>query len=131
MLLSKDMTLETVDDHSARGIDDQFWVRKFADAGGEAIIGGDFEMTRKPHEIVAIRETGLRLIVLDQKWPRQKRNVQISYLFYWWPHIEEMLRNSKPGECFKVPWGWGSTDRAITKLQIDIDKAYKLLRKKK
>lgn len=129
VLLSSDMTIDTVDEYSARGVEDQIWVRQFAAAGGEAIVGGDFALTQRPHEIVAIRETGLRLIVLDQKWPRQKRNIQISYLFYWWPHIEEVLRKSRPGECYAVPWGWGTPEGAIKPIKVDIDKAYKQMRK--
>ena len=123
-LLSKGMVLDTVDDHRARGVDDQIWVRRFAEAGGHAIIGGDAAMTKKPHEIVAINETGLRLIVLDERWPRQKKNVQISYLFYWWPHIEEALSSAKKGACLKVPWGWGETKGAIKPIQIDLQHAY-------
>lgn len=66
-LLSARNTLETVDDYQARGVDDPIWVRNFANAGGEAIVGSDYNMTQRPSELVAIVETGLRLIVLDQK----------------------------------------------------------------
>ncbi len=92
-LLSKQNTLAVVDDYQAKGVDDQIWVRHFAKAGGHSIVGGDFAMTKKPHEIIAIVETGLRLILLDQKWPQAQKHVQISYLFYWWPHIEVQLEN--------------------------------------
>ena len=128
-LLSPGFTLDTVDDHAARGVDDEIWVRKFAKAGGDAIVGGDFALTKKPHEIVAINETGLRLIVLDERWPRQKKHVQISYLFYWWPHIEAALTTAGPGQCFKVPWGWGDPTGAIKRIKIDLQKAYKANKK--
>ena len=129
-LLSKGNTLETVDDYAAAGVDDQIWVRKFAAAGGEAIVGGDFAMTTKPHEIVAVAETGLRLIILDQKWSRQPKNVQISYLFYWWPHIEAILSEAPPGQCFKVPWGWGDPRGAIKPIPVDLQGAQKKLKRK-
>jgi hypothetical protein len=125
-LLSGDFTLDCIDDHQARGVDDQIWVRKFADAGGEAIVGGDAAMLSRPNEVIAIHQTGLRLIVLDPKWPRQKRHIQISYLFYWWPHIEEALRSSGKGACLRVPWGWGETGGAIKPANVDLQKAYKL-----
>lgn len=131
-LLSREHSLETVDDHQARGVDDKIWVRKFADAGGEAIVGADFQMNKKPHEIVAINETGLRLVVLDEKWPRQKKNVQISYLFYWWPEIERTLATAGKGQCFKVPWGWpNDTANQIKPIRIDLQKAYKQVKKGK
>jgi PIN like domain len=129
-LLSREFALETVDDHQARGEQDQIWVRTFANAGGEAIVGADFNMTKRPHEVVAITETGLRLIILDEKWPRQKRHVQISYLFYWWPEIEKILSGATKGKCFKVPWGWPpDTSGLIKPLTMDVQKAYKKLRK--
>lgn len=130
-LLSKEHTLETVDDHAARGIDDQIWVRRFAKAGGEAIVGGDMMLTKRPHEIVAINETGLRLAVLDERWARQKKHIQISYLFYWWPHIEDALAQAGPGKCIKVPWGWGDPTGAIKPIAVDLQKAYKQIKRER
>lgn len=122
--------LETVDDHRARGVEDEIWVRRFANAGGEAIVSGDAAMTKRPHEIVAINETGLRLVVLDERWPRQKKHIQISYLFYWWPHIEAALALAGVGKCLKVPWGWGDPTGAIKPLPIDLQKAYKQIKRR-
>lgn len=131
-LLATSNTLHTVDDYQAKGVDDPIWVRKFADSGGEAIVGGDVAMTKRATEVVAIAETGLRLIVLDQRWPRAPKHVQISYLFYWWPEIEKVLASAKSGQCFKVPWGWPEkTDGAIKPITVDVQSAYKKLRKTK
>lgn len=127
-LLSPIHILETVDDHQAVGIDDQIWVRKFAAAGGEAIVSGDFAMTKRAHEIVAIAETGLRLIVLDQAWARQKKHVQVAYLFFWWPLIEEALVASKPRQCLKVPAGWDHKN-PIAPIKIDLQDAYAKVKK--
>jgi PIN like domain len=129
-LLSAGFIFDTVDDHQARGVEDQIWVRRFADAGGDAIISADFAMTKRPHEIVAINETGLRLIILDEKWPRQNKNVQISYLFYWWPEIERILQSAGKGKCFKVPWGWPQNiSDQIKPVPIDLQRAYKKVKK--
>ena len=128
-ILSKKHQLDTVDDYAARGVDDQVWVRRYADAGGEAIIGADNAMTRKPHEIVAIVETGLRLVILDERWPRERLHLQASYLFYWWPHIEAVLETMRPGTVSKVPWGWGRADDAIKPVRLDAQNAYRKLRK--
>jgi hypothetical protein len=128
-LLSKGFQLDIIDDHAARSVDDQIWVRKFAASGGQAIIGGDAAMSKKPHEVVAIAETGLILIILDERWPQQKKHVQISYLFYWWPHIEVAIKNAKPGQCLKVPWGWNHPKDEIKLMAIDVQAAYKKVRK--
>jgi PIN like domain len=131
-LLSRENTLDTVDDHQARGVDDELWVRKFANAGGEAIVGADFNMTKKPHEVTAIHETGLRLVILDEKWVRQKKHIQIAFLFFWWPEIEQVLATADKGKCFKVPWSWpADTNGLIKPLPIDLQKAYKQIRKGK
>lgn len=128
-LLGKGHTLDTVDDHQARGVDDDIWVRKFADAGGEAIIGSDGKMLTRPHEVVAIAEAGLRLAVLPSQWANQKLNVQVAFLFFWWPHIEAVLASAKPRQCFKVPWRWGDTSGAITPFSLDFQQAYKKMKK--
>ena len=131
-LLSHEFSLETVDDHQAAGVEDKIWVRKFAAAGGQAIVSADFAMTKRPHEVAAINETGLRLVILDERWPRQKKNIQISYLFYWWPEIEKTLSSASSGKCFKVPWGWPTDTAGLIKpIQVDLQKAYKQIKKQK
>lgn len=128
-LLGRHHTLETVDDHQAKGVDDDIWVRKFGKAGGEAIVGADAKMLTRPHEVVAIVESGLRLVVLPPQWVNAKIHVQISFLFFWWPHIEAVLASSKPGQCFKVPWSWGETANAIKSITVDAQAAYRKAKK--
>lgn len=112
-------------------MEDVIWVKKFAGQGGEAIVGGDIAMTKRAAELIAIVESGLRLIVLDQRWPREPKNVQISYLFYWWPEIERVLATAPKGKCFKVPWGWPEKTRgAIKPIPVDVQGAYKKMRSK-
>jgi hypothetical protein len=127
-LLGKGHVLDTVDDHQARSVDDEIWVRKFAKAGGEAIVGGDGRMLTRPHEVVAIAETGLRLVVLAPQWAQQAKHVQISYLFFWWPAIERALSSASPRHCFKVPWSWSPKD-SLSPVPLDFQDAYKKLKK--
>ena len=128
-LLGRHNVLETVDDHQAKGVEDDIWVRKFGRAGGEAIVGADAKMLTRPHEVVAIVESGLRLVVLPAPWVNAKINVQISFLFYWWPHIEAVLATSRKGQCFKVPWGWGDATDAIKPFTVDAQAAYKKVKR--
>lgn len=131
-LLSREFSLETVHDHQAIGVDDQIWVRKFAAAGGDAIVSADLNMTKRPHEIAAIHETGLRLVILDEKWPRQKKHDQIAFLFYWWPEIEKTLAGAGVGKCFKVPWCWPAIrEGQIKPINVDLQGAYKKIKKQK
>lgn len=127
-LLGKAHTLDLVDDHQARGVDDQIWVRKFADAGGEAIVGADAKMLTRPHEVVAIFEAGLRLVVLPGQWAQQPKNIQIAFLFLWWPRIEKAFETAKARQCFKVPWSWKETD-TVSEFKLDFQEAQKKAKK--
>lgn len=129
-LVSKGNSLETVDDHQARGVDDEIWVRRFAKAGGEAIIGADRRMVTRPHELVAIVEEGLRLAVLDQRWAREARNVQVAHLFLWWPCIESAVSTARKGTCLRVPWSWSADASEIKPIKVDLQDAYRKLKKR-
>ena len=127
-LLGRDHSLHTVDDFDARGVDDQIWVRRFADAGGDAIVGADARMLTRPHEIAAIAETGLRLIILPSQWVRQRKHAQIAFLFYWWPRIEAAIASAKPGQCLKVPWSW-TEGQELVRQSVDLQRAQKIVKK--
>ena len=129
-LVSRQFSLETVDDHQARSVDDVIWVKRFADAGGKVILSADAAMTTRPHEVIAINEAGLRLVLLDQKWVRSPKHIQIAHLFFWWPRIESTLLTTKH-KLVKIPWGWSEADDAIKPLSLDIQRAYKQLKREK
>lgn len=130
-LVSRSFILDTVDDHQARSIDDVIWVKKFADADGFAVLGADGAMTTRPHEVVAINETGLKLVLLDQRWARAKKHMQIAHLFFWWPRIEAVLQSDVKQKCFRVPWSWSDAEDAIKPFSLDLQRAYKQLKKNK
>ncbi len=88
-------------------------------------------MTTRHHELIAITECGLRVAILDPRWTRQRKHIQIAHLFYWWPAIETALAAAKPGTCLKVPWSWGETSGAIKPLRVDVQGAYAKARKSK
>jgi hypothetical protein len=127
-LLSPRNTLHTVDDFQARSVEDEIWVRRFALAGGEVIVGADGRMLSRPHEVAAISDTGLRLVVLPSNWVRQRKHVQIAFLFYWWPRIERWAEAAKPGQCCKVPWSWTEQAEVIPR-SVDLQTARKKIKK--
>lgn len=128
-LLSKKHTLHPVDDFQARGVEDEIWVRKFAKDGGEAIVGADAMMLTRAHEVVAIADAGVRLVILPHQWARAGRHLQIAFLFLWWPSIERTIETCKPRQCFKVPWTWTPTPGELTEHKLDFQTARKKAQK--
>lgn len=116
-----------VDDYQAKGIKDEIWVRRFAKAGGQAILSADEMMLRRHAELVAICDSGLRLVLLPHQWANSLRNMQASHILFWWPKIEEVLDTSKPRQVFKVPWGYDEK-RGIERVKFDYEKHRKKLK---
>jgi hypothetical protein len=134
-LVSKEHTLETVDDYAAKGVDDQIWVRKFAGAGGEAIVGRlchDPEAARDRRDRGNRAEAGDPASAVAAGTPSHSDFLSfllVASHLYWWPHIEAVLEMAKPGQCFKVPWGWGETKDAIKPIPVDLQAAQKKLKR--
>lgn len=127
LCLNPKWTLSHVrDDHGAR-TPDETWLPKFAAEGGRAILSGDAKMLKRPHQLVAVRETGLVCIVLSKAWTQAKRHEQAANIIYWWPRIEAVIETSKPGDCWPVPFEFSKSVMSLKK--IDYEKASKAARK--
>lgn len=94
--------------------DDSPWVRRFALDGGRVIVSGDSRMMKKPHERLALLETGLTTIFFPPRWVGWKFCQKSALLMYWWPVILETVKNPTPG-FFRVPLSW--PDDGIGELQ--------------
>ena len=121
-------SLEHVEDYHLRGVDDEIWVRRFAKAGGEAVVSADANMLRRHHEPIAVCDSGLRLVILPDKWACAKRNLQASHVMLWWPRIQETIAASLPRKCWKVPWGFSERDPLLP-LTVDFEDARRKIKK--
>jgi hypothetical protein len=126
--LDKEHSLEHVEDYHLRGVQDEIWVRRFARAGGEAIVSADANMLRRHHEVIAICESSLRLIVLPSKWANSARNMQAAHIMFWWPKIQGIIAISAPRKCWKVPWGFSESD-TIQPITVDFEDARRKIKK--
>jgi predicted nuclease of predicted toxin-antitoxin system len=90
------------DSHGARTADET-WVPKFASEGGRAIITADANMLKRPHQILAIQQSGVIGLILPSVWAQSKRHVQASSLIYFWPEIEACFTAGAPGEFWRIP----------------------------
>jgi PIN like domain len=126
--LGSNHSLEHVEDYHLRGIEDEIWVRRFAKAGGEAILSADSEMLRRHNEIVAICDSGLRLAILPSKWANSARNLQASHIMFWWPRIQYVFTSCRPRQCWKVPWGYNEKDTLI-QVKVNFENSRRRLKK--
>lgn len=108
------------DDHAARTADET-WLPKFAADGGKAILTADANILKRPHQLVALRSTGLVSVVLHRNWQHAKRNEQAAHILYWWPRIELAIEQSNPGDCYPVPFTFDKVE--LVKKKIDYEKA--------
>ena len=114
------------DDNDARTTDET-WMPKFAREGGMAILTGDANILKKPHLLLAIKDTGLTTFVLHKDWTHARKHEQAANILYWWPRIEEAAKTSNPGDCWPIPFAFDKTP--LAKKTIQYDKAARALGK--
>jgi PIN like domain len=115
-----------VREDNGRRTADETWLPKFAAEGGDAILTGDANIFKRPHQLLAIRETGLISFVLSQPWTQAKKHEQAANIIYWWPRIQTAIEQSNPGDCWPVPFEFDSSE--IKKKVINYEKAIKSLK---
>ena len=114
------------DEHSEKTADET-WLSKFANDGGQAILTGDARILGRPHQLVAIRDTGLISVVLSKDWTKAKRHEQAANIIFWWPRLEQALENSGPGDCWPLPFSFDQ--QPLNKKVINYEKAAEALKK--
>lgn len=113
------------DDHAAR-TPDETWLPKFAAEGGAAILSGDANMLKRPHQLAAVKQSGLICLILSSHWTHAKRHEQAANIIYWWPRIEGAIETSAPGDCWPIPHTFDKSE--LQKKFIDFEKATKSIR---
>ncbi len=128
LAMSASFDLSSVFESGHRGTEDQYWATAFAHDGGDAILSADKDFFKKPHQVVAIDDTGLRVIYLPPKWANASGFLQASHILMWWPRIEAKLKEAKPREVWVVKWNI-SQEGELERKRVDYGKVRKKLRK--
>jgi len=128
LALSPGFELSSVYDADHRGTDDHYWATAFANDGGNAILSADTDFFKKPHQVVAIDNTGLRVIYLPPKWANAKGFLQASHILMWWPRVERKLKEAKPREVWIVKWNIRE-EGELERKKVDYGKFRKKLKK--
>ncbi|MGM0583380.1 MAG: hypothetical protein ACQEUZ_01850 [Pseudomonadota bacterium] len=106
------------------GDDDEHWITKFAQEGGDAILSADRDFLNLAPQVNAVFETGLRVIHLPHNWGQAKGYLQAAHILQWWPRIEEVLKAMKARECFRPDWNMSERGK-LKKVSINFQKAQK------
>ena len=91
LALSPGFELTHVIEIGDRGSDDVHWITRFALDGGDAIISADTDFCKRPHQVMAVNNTGLRLIHLPSRWANARGDLQAAHILLWWRRIEAKL----------------------------------------
>lgn len=129
--LSPDWALDHVYEVGDEGAQDQHWITRFAEAGGSAILTADRDFCSKAPQVVAVFNTGMKVIHLPPKWGTAKCHMQAAHILLWWPRIEGQIQSMRKRECYRPPWNLNSQSGEFKKVEIDFAKAHKKLRKAK
>lgn len=89
---------------------DPDWMTKFSEDGGTAIISGDHNILQHWPNLIAYTESGLISFFPPNEYEHFKGFARAAFLIRWWPAIVEKIKISKPGDRWRLPMIWQSTD---------------------
>ncbi|HBR68406.1 MAG TPA: hypothetical protein DEA55_03425 [Rhodospirillaceae bacterium] len=128
MALSPEWELSSVKEEKLDGTADAHWLTDFCKNGGEAIISADKDFHTKHHQIMAIQNTGAKVIYLPPKWQNASCNLQAAHILMWWPRIEKKLKECKKREFWEAPWNV-SLEGELVKKGINFHESVKKIKK--
>jgi hypothetical protein len=111
---------------------DEYWLDVFQKFGGEIVLSADKNIARRPHQMLAFRDTALKGFFFTRNWSQKPLRVQAAHAVFWWPRIARKASLCKPGEAFWVPSVIQDKEFREVKLpsKSQIEKAAKPRRKK-
>ncbi len=127
--LNPSWELSHVFDAGQGGADDVPWITQFARNGGKAILTADADFHKRPHQVMAVCNTGLIVVHLHPRWANSRRTMQTSHILFWWEAIEGTLKLAKPRQCWKVPFSFPEQKRELTQTGLDYEEARKKLKR--
>jgi hypothetical protein len=109
--LSRQIVTLISDDHiihasdlNYHGVSDVDMIIDFHKQGGEAIITCDGRMKSHRHEVKALIETGMRLVVLPKAYSFAKIHEHQDYFKNWWYFISISLKESSKASLLLPSW---------------------------
>jgi len=82
------------------------WIKRFAAAGGKAIVSGNTQMRFVPHERMALVQNGMLVFFFDSKWNEWDFFRKVSLLIYHWPAIAARIKGGRAPAFWYIPLSW-------------------------
>ena len=126
--LSDSWELTSVKEVGDKGLGDVHWITKFANDGGHAILSADKDFLKTPPQVMAVFQTGLKVIYLPPQWQNAEGRLQAAHILLWWRRIEQAVTTMKQRECYKPPWNLTEHGN-MQKVEIDFHGANRKFKK--
>ena len=128
LTLIRNLEISSIYSASQRGSSDFHWATQFSKEGGDAIITADTDFFKRHHLVVAIQDTGLKVIHLRSQWANSRFTLQAAFLLLWWDRIYDTLSTCDKRELYQVPWQFGLEANLVRK-PLDFQNARKKVKK--
>jgi hypothetical protein len=83
--------------------EDEFWAVAFRRFGGEVVLSGDKNIAKRPHQIAAFKENGLKCFFMLHGWSSMDIVFKVAHTIAWWPRIQGQIAKCGPGDAYWVP----------------------------
>jgi len=128
--LSPGWELSHVISSGYKGSTDEHWATQFAKEGGNAILSADTDFFRRHHQIIAICDTGLKIIHLPSKWATARGDLQAAHILLWWRRVEAKISIMTSRQCYCPPWNITESGD-LKQVKVNYEEARKKERKYK
>jgi predicted nuclease of predicted toxin-antitoxin system len=96
--------LSSVIESGQAGASDVHWITRFARDGGHVVLTADTDFLKVPAQVLAVLQTGIRVVHLPNRWANAALNMQGAHLLLWWRRIEITVAAMSPRECRQPVW---------------------------
>lgn len=124
-------SFDHVYDAKQGGQPDEHWITAFARTGGDAIVTADADFINRYPAVIAVFNTGLKVIHLPKRYANAKGHLQAGFILIWWPRIEAQLEGMNKRECYQPEWNVSGETGTLKKVDIDFARAHQKAKKAK
>ena len=88
------------------GIADVEWIAALRQEGGWGVLTADRRLRTRPHERLALMQSGLVFFVLAKGWNQEPYWPKAAGVIRWLPSMIEAFRTVRPPALLAIPYQW-------------------------